>query len=208
MQFSGTDTDPAPLVVRGQTQNTEVKVTHPLSRVAGKIMVESTLISPPRWFCAARCFTLNPWKDKDTIDVGIRGLVALFAAPGDDFVFKPRPAGDTHPQANYGTERLIDGIRVIAAAYREQTDRKPRITDMNLPKGGMFDLHNGWFVDKNNGHVSHHTGNDVDFSALDDGGQSINCFLQSTNEMKDAFKQTKSTFKQCYKKGHYHIRFP
>ena len=88
--------------------------------------------------------------------------------------------------------------------------RKPRVTDMSLPAGGMFDLNGKWFVNKDegNGHVSHRIGEDVDFSAEDDGGQSIKCLQQNANKMKKAFEEANAGFKKCYPDGHYHVRIP
>lgn len=157
----------------------------------------------------------NPCTGLNHVNVGLKGLNELFATPSDSFVFKPRPSPDFHTNAHFGTSSLQRGITLIGKTYFEATDgARPRVTDMSLPDGGLFDICGTYDSSgtcasaKGGGHVAHRTGHDVDFSAVDDAGQSIDCLLDTTDAMMKAFEEAHATFQKCYEEdGHYHVRF-
>jgi hypothetical protein len=209
-QNTGISFDPKLGVITGPVFGTAV-ILHQMPEVAGNIVTETLVRAPLGWRCFFNCFDSLHGRTLTTLDVAFGGLQELLATAEDPFVFKPRPSTEIHPNAHHGMERLHSGIRVISKTYLEKTKgRKPRITDMTLPAGGMFDLNGKWFVNKDegNGHLSHRDGHDVDLSAEDSDGKSINCFLQDTDEMIKAFRKARAGFRECYDDGHYHVRFP
>jgi hypothetical protein len=178
---------------------------------SGRVEFVATWTPPAIYHCL---FGVPPCVITDHFDIGLQGLNELFATSSDPFVFKPRPSADLHPSAHFGTVSLQQGIMLIGKTYADLTGgQRPRITDMSLPVGGLFDICGTFRVDgtclgiPKGGHVAHRTGHDVDFSSTDDAGQSIDCVLQTTDAMKKAFKKANADFHQCYSDGHYHVRF-
>ncbi|MDX1251918.1 MAG: penicillin-insensitive murein endopeptidase [Gammaproteobacteria bacterium] len=181
LRFSGTDTDPDPLAVRGQTQNTEVMITHPMPEAAGKIIAESTLTAPPGWECMVRCFTFNSSKYRDTFDVGVPGLTKLPASTA--FHITARGGTGTHPEGTWGTMDAVGRLVLVAKEYFDITGRRLSINDLSLPKGGRFDINNNWIKP----HASHRTGTDADINRADEGGVKVAC--QSDNQLEEAVRE-------------------
>ncbi len=177
-------------------------VAYTAPEASGEVAFVTTWTPPPGYlFCIPSCTVT------DHFDVGLQGLNELSAT------FKPRPSADLHPRAHFGTAALQQGITLIGKTYADLTGgRRPQITDMSLPVGGLFDICGTFKADgtcpeaPKGGHVWHRTGRDVDFSKDDDAGESIDCLLETTDAMIDAFKKAKVTWKQCYPAGHYHVR--
>lgn len=189
IQFSGVDRDTSPLGVSGQTQNTIIMVSHQMPQVAGKIVVETIVTSPPTWECAYGCFTRNSAKAEWTLDVGMYEYVwylGFYILPfselpdpsPEDHYEKLRGHTDTHPVGHYGTTNTIENLKKIAEAYYKLSGRILSVNDMSLPKGGLFDWQATWEPP----HITHRTGTDVDIN-----GGVIYC--KDNTELKLAVKE-------------------
>ncbi len=207
-----------PNEVTGQTIN-GFTILYTAEEASGQVQL-LTKWTPPDGFVCQDMNEDNPGEFRrqcngiNHFSVGLKGLNELFATPSDPFVFKPRPPGDLHPGAHFGTLSLQQGITLIGKTYSDLTGgQRPRITDISLPVGGLFDICGTYSATgtcasaSKGGHVSHRDGHDVDFSSIDDAGQSIDCVLETTDVMKGAFKKANVAFHQCYVDGHYHVRF-
>jgi len=188
-------------------------VVYTAPEASGQFQVTTRLAPPPSYICLSEPDPdgSGACKHVRRINVGIQGLREM---SGDSFVFKPRPSTDLHPRAHFGTVALQQGITLIGKTYIDLTGgRRPRVTDISLPVGGLFDICGTYSAGgkctaaPNGGHAWHRTGRDVDFSATDDAGQSIDCLFQTTDAMIKTFKEAKATFRKCYDDGHYHVRF-
>lgn len=203
LQFSGTDTDPSPLGVRGQTQNSEVLITHPMPQVAGKIIVEETLTAPPGRRCAGGCFTFNSQKRKNTIDVRIPGLTRLPTSTA--FHITARGGTASHPEGTWGTLNTVGRAVYLASEYFKITGRRLSINDLSLPKGGVFDIDSNWTKP----HASHRTGTDMDLNRADEGGVTVNCEDDDALDkaIKEAHRQLPPVKRYCENKGRKHVDF-
>jgi hypothetical protein len=130
---SGVDGDTSPLGVSGKTQNTTVMVSHQMPQVAGKIVAETIVTSPPGWECAYGCFTRNSAKSEWILDVGMYEYVwylGFYISPFSELL-DPSPEehyvrsgeNDTHPWNHYGVTNTIEKLKEIAEEYYDLTDR-------------------------------------------------------------------------------------
>jgi hypothetical protein len=77
-----------------------------------------------------------------------------------------------HYRNHYGTSRLVQAIRNIAAAYDSLNPGiRLRINDMSLKYGGLFDIGNRWLQGSKEAHAEHRIGEnaDIGFSGIDSG---------------------------------------
>ncbi|MFQ5443686.1 MAG: hypothetical protein ACE5EK_03615, partial [Nitrospinales bacterium] len=93
-----------------------------------------------------------------------------------------RGGKDTHPEANFATNRTLNTLREIAKEFHEISGYKLSINDLSLPWGGMFDLNERWCARKKETgkksipHWSHRDGMDVDINRKPIGAPApINC---------------------------------
>jgi hypothetical protein len=176
LEFSGVDSDPSKLGIKGQTRNTSVVLTHPMPQASGKIVTETLITAPFGWRCSRGCFTENSFKYEFTYNVGIFNMKGIGSS--SDFHVVLRGGTDTHPEGTYGTPATTEQLMMIAKEYFEQTDgRKLSINDLSLPTGGVFDLCSTYnpsdtcSAAPNGGHIEHRTGTDADLNRCDGSGQ-------------------------------------
>ncbi len=182
--FNGIDLDDSPLGVEGYTNNDVAIVRHSMPEVAGEIQIESYIYSPPRWVCVTDCYTTTSHRYLDTLDVGLLDDLVELPSNPDIYIRCPftstctqdGPGVDTrHPRMFYGKPGLVDRLITMAAYYRnyipQDVTQTLRISDMNLPRGGLFDIRkeNGTFVPYKPPHKTHRRGTsaDISFRALD-----------------------------------------
>ncbi len=137
-----------------------------------RIRGEYTILDPNRYFLERWPWRVDPadrrfaWLQVG-VNVGYGGLVELpseeslyvrcgvtAACTGRDNV-EPE-----HPAAFYGRPELIEKVRRLAEAFRERWGAILTITDMSLPWGGLFDIHETWAPP----HARHRNGRSVDIS--------------------------------------------
>lgn len=195
----------------GQTQHQEVTVKHKMPQAAGKILMQSTVTLPEGFFCAHDCDTVNSWRLEQVVSVKIpEPLIALPAAPGlyvrcakTAGCTSDSPGGDpNHPNPFFGRPALVNLLIGLAAMYRSQypaaDGARLRITDMNLERGGLFDLGANWAVP----HKSHRRGTSADISriALRDGGGTSFVNQKTFNEIARLLglsRLTETTSDEC-----------
>lgn len=156
-----------------QTDNNVVVVLHNVPQVAGRIAIETFVVQfPPGYVCAGVC----DFRDTVNVQVPHPNDFPELETGGSHHVVV-RDGTGSHPQGTNGTEDTIRKLRQVAQAYFDSTGRKLSINDLSLPKGGMFDLNAGWFVNnvRGNGHIDHRTGIDADINREDGGGVFTNC---------------------------------
>ncbi len=92
----------------------------------------------------------------------------LVGAPSSQDPCPGRSVSSRHEQNHYGRAKTIARVQAIAQKLVEATKILPRINDMSLPWGGIFDIHNNWVTP----HNTHRTGRDIDigFQGVKDGG--------------------------------------
>ena len=173
LEFDGADVDPSKLGIKGQTANKAAIVKHRMPQVSGKMIVERIITTGPGFICGHDCFTLTSWKFEETIEVRIADeLIQLPPAPGVYIrcaitlgCLSDAPATNpNHPFIFFGKPELVNLIIGLAVMYRSKTNRTLRITDMNLPRGGLFEaLEPNW----KKPHGLHRRGTSADISRFD-----------------------------------------
>jgi hypothetical protein len=175
--YGGTDYDDNPLRVQSNTEGRleadAIPVTYILPDIAGKVVTQSDLILPPGWYCLSNCYTENSWRWLRVIDIGSEEQFIKLPENTEYYIRCPFTSGcktdtandsHTHPEMFYGDSKLISAITYIAAFYRltytDPSGRKLRVTDMQLPRGGLFDVKNNWASP----HVTHRRGKNADIS--------------------------------------------
>lgn len=163
LEFTGADSDPNKLGIKGQTQNTLVFVTHPMPQAAGKIATEATITAPFGWICVRNCFTSNSWRWERPLNVGIQGLEQMPVSGEGHWrltgAYGEPGVTSLHLFNHYGTSSTVGTLSLIAWRYFEDTGGDSLgINDISLPKGGLFDINNDWATP----HSEHRAGTDAD----------------------------------------------
>lgn len=137
------------------------------------MVVERIITTRPGILCGHDCFTPTSWKFEDTIDVRISDeLIELPPAPDvyircaiiEGCVTDAPATNPNHPFIFFGKPELVNLIIGLASMYRSTTSQILRITDMNLPKGGLFEaLMPNWMPP----HGLHRRGTSADISRFD-----------------------------------------
>ncbi len=178
LKFDGVEVS-AKAGIEGQTENRVVTVDHVMPQVSGKMIVERIISTGPGIFCGHDCFTITSWKFEETIEVRISDeLIELPPAPGVYIrcaitlgCLSDAPATNpNHPFIFFGKPELVNLIIGLAVMYRSKTNRTLRITDMNLPRGGLFEaLEPNW----KKPHGLHRRGTSADISRFDPQSREI-----------------------------------
>ena len=158
----------------GRTRHGEWDVTKTMPEVSGVITVSATYVAPWNYRCAPDdLFTCGPSNPRVArgyfgFDVGYTGLVELPPWP-EVYVRCGLTAScicdntsPTHPSAFWGTREMVAAVEDLAVSFQAlHPGLRLRITDMSLPRGGLFDLNLNWRAPE---HCRHRTGTSVDIS--------------------------------------------
>lgn len=145
------------------------------------------------------------------VTVEVPGLVGLPESPGQYVLVgapgnhggtndpcRPFPPTSEHTRNHHGRTGLVRSVRAIARSLVETTGILPRINDMSLPQGGLFDVNNTW----GSPHRTHRTGRDVDigFTGVQDG----RCVTFEAEDLRDTIEE--ATGKVPLGEGdHFHV---
>lgn len=163
----------------GSTGNGQALITQSVPVVAGEVMTETFVQVPPGWICLSRCYTEKSWIERITYDIREQGSKDWVELPALDFYIRcPLTAGCTadmtpqdphHTAMFYGKPELVTKLIGLANLVAIKfPGHRLRFTDMSLPKGGLFDIHEDWTYP----HRGHRLGVNADISyrsIMDDG---------------------------------------
>ncbi|MGH7167719.1 MAG: hypothetical protein ACREII_04230 [Nitrospiraceae bacterium] len=202
-----------------------VVVRQQVPEVAGQILYESRVRVSPGARCAFNCFDTFHNRTLTTLHVEVPNLVPL-PAEGEFHKTVRTPESVTpHPEGTFGTLRTVTLLEGLAKSYCKQfvdlevdinscrnARRRLSINDLSVPIGGMFDLNEQWFVNKDNGHIEHRTGTDADLNRADERGIAVNCEddLKLRQAIRDATKILPPEDKimlKCESGGRKHVDF-
>ena len=158
----------------GQTSRISWCATKTVPEVSGVITVKAWYKAPPNSACVEDfLFVRDPGDYRACTgyfgyDVGDDGFEELPPWP-NVYVRCGLTAGclcdnisPTHPNAFWGTPEMVAAVEDLAVSFQAlHPELMLRITDMSLPRGGLFDLDLNWKAPR---HCRHRTGTSVDIS--------------------------------------------
>ncbi len=157
----------------GYTRDNEWPVIKTMPEVSGIITVFASYVAPWNYYCMpSGIFTCDPndlrvARGYFGFDVGSGGFAELPSWP-EVYVRCGITAGclcdnvsPNHPSAFLGTPEMIAAVEDLAVRFQAAyPNLRLRITDMSLPRGGLFDINENWVTP----HCRHRTGTSVDVS--------------------------------------------
>lgn len=158
----------------GQTEGVSWCAIKTIPEVSGVVTVKAWYRAPPNHACVEDfLFSRDPGDYRACTgyfgyDVGEEGFEELPSWP-EVYVRCGLTAGclcdntsPTHPQAFWGTPEMVAAVEDLAVSFQKlNPGLRLRITDMSLPRGGLFDLNLNWRAPR---HCRHRTGTSVDVS--------------------------------------------